>query len=127
MLFNVYEASHVLGIPAFRLYYELEMCRIDGAFKVLNVWRIDECIMEELYARYSKRDDRGASCDSGFQGFAERLAAVRAKCVADAGRSCLACLQDGRGAVRGKGGSHRLAGREERALADGQLEFDFSI
>lgn len=125
MLLNVYEVSHVLGIPAFRLYYELEMCRIDGAFKVLNVWRIDECIMEELYARYCKRDARGASCDSGFQGFAKRLAAVRAKCVADARRSFPESLQDGRGAVRGKGGSNRMAGREERALAHGQLEFDF--
>ena len=127
MLLNVYEASHVLGIPAFRLYYELEMCRIAGAFKVLNVWRIDECIMEELYARYCKRDARGTSCDSGFQGFAKRLAAVRAKCVADARRSFPERIQDGRGAVRGKGGSNRLAGREERALAHGQLEFDFSI
>ena len=127
MLLNVYEASHVLGIPAFRLYYELEMCRIDGAFKVLNVWRIDECIMEGLYARYSKRDARRASCDSGLQGFADRLSAVRAKCVANVGGSFPESLQDGRGAVRGKGGSHRMAGREERVLAHGQLEFDFSI
>ena len=127
MLLNVYEASHVLGIPAFRLYYEREMCRIDGAFKVLNVWRIDECLLEGLYARYNKRDARRASCDSGLQGFADRLSAVRAKCVADAGRSCLACLQDGRGAFCGEGGLDRMAGREERALAHGQLEFDFSI
>jgi len=127
VLLNVYEVSHVLGIPAFRLYYELEMCRIDGAFKVLNVWRIDECIMEELYARYCKRDARGASCDSGFQGFAKRLAAVRAKCVADARRSFPESLQDGRGAICGKSGLNRMAGREERALDTEQLEFDFSM
>lgn len=127
MLLNVYEASHVLGIPAFRLYYELEMCRIDGAFKVLNVWRIDECLLEGLYARYNKRDARRTSGDSGFQGFADRLSAVRAKCVADARRSFVESLQDGRGAIRGKGGLDRMAGREERALAHGQLEFDFSI
>ena len=127
MLLNVYEASHVLGIPAFRLYYELEMCRIDGAFKVLNVWRIDECLLEGLYARYNKRDARGASCDSGFQGFADRLSAVRAKCVADARRSFVESIQDGRGAIRGEGGLDRMAGRKERVLAHGQLEFDFSI
>ena len=127
MLLNVYEASHVLGIPAFRLYYELEMCRIGGAFKVLNVWRIDECLLEGLYARYNKRDARRASCDSGFQGFEERLSAVRAKCVADARRSFVESIQDGRGSIRGKGGSNRMAGRKERALAHGQLEFDCSI
>lgn len=127
MLLNVYEASHVLGIPAFRLYYELEMCRIDGAFKVLNVWRIDECLLEGLYARYNKRDARRASCDSGLQGFEERLSAVRAKCMADDGGSFVESIQDGRGAICGKSGLDRMAGREERALAHGQLEFDFSI
>lgn len=127
MLLNVYEASHVLGIPAFRLYYELEMCRIDGAFKVLNVWRIDECLLEGLYARYSERDARRAPCDSGLQGFEERLSAVRAKCVADARRSFVEGIQDGRGAICGKSGLDRMAGKQERALDTGQLEFDFSI
>jgi len=127
VLLNVYEASHVLGIPAFRLYYELEMCRIDGAFKVLNVWRIDECLLEGLYARYSERDARRAPCDSGLQGFEERLSAVRAKCVADARRSFVEGIQDGRGAICGKSGLDRMAGKQERALDTGQLEFDFSI
>ena len=127
MLLNVYEASHVLGIPSFRLYYELEMCRIDGAFKVLNVWRIDECLLEGLYARYNKRDARRASGDSGRQGFEERLSAVRAKCVANARRSFPESLQDGRGAFCSEGGFDRMAGKQERALDTEQLEFDFSM
>ena len=127
MLLNVYEASHVLGIPAFRLYYELEMCRIDGAFKVLNVWRIDECLLEGLYARYSERDARRAPCDSGLQGFEERLSTVRAKCMADDGGSFVEGIQDGRGAFCREGGLDRMAGKQERALDTGLLEFDFSI
>lgn len=127
MLFNVYETSYILGIPAFHLYYELEMCRIDGAFKVLNVWRIDECLLEGLYARYNKRDARRASGDSGLQGFEERLSAVRAKCVADDGGSFVEGIQDGRGAFCGEDGLDRMAGKQKRALDTEQLEFDFSM
>lgn len=125
MLLTVYETSFVVGVSAAHLYYDLAMCQVDGAFKVLSGWRIDECGLEELYERYRKRGISGTAGDSGLQGFTERLEAVRQKRLEDSGGSGFECLQDGRGTFCDEGGSTGMDRKTKRTIEIRQLEFDF--
>ncbi|MGP1587289.1 MAG: hypothetical protein ACTTHG_02980 [Treponemataceae bacterium] len=121
MLFSVYEASYILNISPTRLYYELSLSRVKGAFKVLSNWRIDEDTLKEMYERFRELDFGESSCNFGYSGFEERLESVRQKCMENIGRSTFTRLQSRRRMECNKGRFDKLVENKKRNIIYKQL------
>ena len=102
MLFTVDETAYILNVKPRHIYYIFSMCQVDGAMKVLDCWRIDEASLVELYERINGERAQLFTFDSEYEGFRERLEAVKAKFIQDCarpdpariqGRARLECVQ----------------------------------
>lgn len=70
---SVYEVAKALKIEPHRIYYLLKMSRIQGAFKVMNSWRLTEDAVREVIDEGFGGGDSGVTCNIGQQGFDELL------------------------------------------------------
>lgn len=122
MLFTVDETAYILDVKPRHIYYMFSMCQVDGAMKVLDCWRIDEASLVELYERINGKRAKLFTFDFEYEGFRERLEAVKTKFIQNRsgsytarvqGRSRLECVQSGSDSMVG------TAGRAERPV---QLE-----
>lgn len=83
MLLSVYEVASVLGIEPHRIYYMLKMSRINGAFKVMNSWRLTEDAVREVAdERFCGGNSRAAS-DIGQQRLDEFLEDIKKRSIPD--------------------------------------------
>lgn len=73
MLLSVYEVAKALKIEPHKIYYLLKMSRIQGAFKVMNSWRLTEDAVREVIDEGFGGGDSGVTCNIGQQGFDELL------------------------------------------------------
>ncbi len=69
MLLSVYEVAKALKIEPHKIYYLLKMSRIQGAFKVMNSWRLTEDAVREVIDEGFGGGDSGVACNIGQQGF----------------------------------------------------------
>lgn len=117
MLLSVYEVAAALGIEAHRVYYLLRMSRVEGAYKVLNSWRLTADAVKEMYEGGIGRRDKGSAGDTGCAGFVEIPAHLKARAVPGAARSGSARVQGRRRGLECPAGrSGGVAGEEPAAL-----------
>lgn len=81
MLLSVYEVANALKIEPHRIYYLLKMSRIQGAFKVMNSWRLTEDAVREVIDEGFGGGDSGVTCNIGQQGFDELLENIQKRFV----------------------------------------------
>lgn len=117
MLLSVYEVAAALGIEAHRVYYQLRMSRLDGAYKVMNSWRLTEDAVKELYESGLVRRTDCPAGDSGCGGLAAILADLKAGVVPGTARSGPPRIQGRRRRMEHPAGRPRsMAGKEPAAL-----------
>lgn len=78
---SVYEVAKALKIEPHRIYYLLKMSRIQGAFKVMNSWRLTEDAVREVIDEGFGGGDSGVTCNIGQQGFDELLENIQKRLV----------------------------------------------
>lgn len=81
MLLSVYEVAKALKIEPHRIYYLLKMSRIQGAFKVMNSWRLTEDAVREVIDEGFGGGDSGVTCNIGQHGFDEFLENIQKRLV----------------------------------------------
>ena len=81
MLLSVYEVAKALKIEPHRIYYLLKMSRIQGAFKVMNSWRLTEDAVREVIDEGFGGGDSGVTCNIGQQGFDDLLENIQKRFV----------------------------------------------
>ena len=118
MFFSVYEVADCLGVEPHRVYYLLRMSRLEGAYKVLNSWRLSEEGVREVYEGWGLgRGDGESSGDSGRDGFARILANLKEGVVQGSARSGPPRIQGRRRRMEHPAGRPRsMAGKEPAAL-----------
>lgn len=81
MLLSVYEVAKALKIEPQKIYYLLKMSRIQGAFKVMNSWRLTEDAVREVIDEGFGGGDSGVACNIGQQGFDDLLEDIKKRFV----------------------------------------------
>ena len=118
MLYSVCEVAEAFGVEPHRIYYLLRMSRIDGAYKVLNSWRLSDAGVKEIYdGRKFGRGDGRSPGDAGCGRFAEFLAHLKTGVIPGVTRSGSPRIQGRRRRLeRSERGSRIVAGKEPAAL-----------
>lgn len=78
---SVYEVAKALKIEPQKIYYLLKMSRIQGAFKVMNSWRLTEDAVREVIDEGFGGGDSGVACNIGQQGFDDLLEDIKKRFV----------------------------------------------
>lgn len=126
MFCTVYEVANHVGIEPHRVYYMLRMSRVEGAFKVLNSWRLTSVAMREVeYFVAEGRRHKGLACNNGPSGLSKNPENFFKDGLPANSRQGTSCIQGrGRNLERCKGGLNILD-RKTRGIKEPEQPYLF--